>query len=273
MVLFLAATCGCWKTSEAIAARLREGNRLSGATSPTAAGQSCLATGSGSESCLVLHDSGKDHNQSVQLCEFRPARCCSQRIADRCCRTDQRNDSRVAQCRSRRCWHRRVFARCPKAVGIRPAAGLLGAAGQITGTTPTGLNVDRAGVGTGVYSLGSPRQIEFALQLRSLPLACALELTDSTCEEGFVRRSKPQQAGCDKPETGGRHSCSAATRINYRERSDWSFVANVTNRTLSFSRELRLSRFENRVRELRGCRYSDIACLYRVGSSYVFDMA
>lgn len=42
---------------------------------------------------------------------------------------------------------------------------LTGAAGQINGTTPAGHNVDRVGVGTGVYSLGSPRQLEFGLRL------------------------------------------------------------------------------------------------------------
>jgi len=42
---------------------------------------------------------------------------------------------------------------------------LTGAAGQINGTTPQGHNVNRVGVGTGVYSLGAPRQIEFGLQL------------------------------------------------------------------------------------------------------------
>ncbi len=40
---------------------------------------------------------------------------------------------------------------------------LTGAAGQINGTTATGHNVERVGVGTGVYSLGAPRQIEFGL--------------------------------------------------------------------------------------------------------------
>jgi len=34
---------------------------------------------------------------------------------------------------------------------------LTGAPGQINGTTATGHNVDRVGVGTGVYSLGAPR--------------------------------------------------------------------------------------------------------------------
>jgi hypothetical protein len=38
-------------------------------------------------------------------------------------------------------------------------------AGQINGTTPTRHNVNRVGAGTGVYSLGAPRQIEFGLYL------------------------------------------------------------------------------------------------------------
>ena len=42
---------------------------------------------------------------------------------------------------------------------------LTGAAGQINGTTSRGHNVDRVGVGTGVYSLGAPRQVEFGLRL------------------------------------------------------------------------------------------------------------
>lgn len=42
---------------------------------------------------------------------------------------------------------------------------LTGAAGQINGTTATGHNIDRVGIGTGVYSLGAPRQIEFGLRL------------------------------------------------------------------------------------------------------------
>jgi hypothetical protein len=42
---------------------------------------------------------------------------------------------------------------------------LTGAAGQINGTTAQGHNVNRVGVGTGVYSLGAPRQIEFGLRL------------------------------------------------------------------------------------------------------------
>ena len=39
------------------------------------------------------------------------------------------------------------------------------AAGQINGTTPASHNVDRVGVGTGVYSLGAPRQLEFGLRV------------------------------------------------------------------------------------------------------------
>jgi hypothetical protein len=42
---------------------------------------------------------------------------------------------------------------------------LTGAAGQINGTTRAAHNVDRVGVGTGVYALGAPRQIEFGLRL------------------------------------------------------------------------------------------------------------
>lgn len=42
---------------------------------------------------------------------------------------------------------------------------LTGAAGQINGTTRNGHNVDRVGVGNGVYSLGAPRQLEFGLRL------------------------------------------------------------------------------------------------------------
>jgi hypothetical protein len=42
---------------------------------------------------------------------------------------------------------------------------LTGASGQINGTTTAGHNVNRVGVGTGVYSLGAPRQPEFGLRL------------------------------------------------------------------------------------------------------------
>ena len=41
---------------------------------------------------------------------------------------------------------------------------LTGAAGQINGTTRAGHIIDRVGVGTGVYALGAPRQIEFGLR-------------------------------------------------------------------------------------------------------------
>jgi hypothetical protein len=40
----------------------------------------------------------------------------------------------------------------------------VGTAGQINGTTALG-HIDRVGVGTGVYSLGAPRQIEFGLHI------------------------------------------------------------------------------------------------------------
>ncbi|MGC1647249.1 MAG: hypothetical protein WA741_15640 [Candidatus Sulfotelmatobacter sp.] len=42
---------------------------------------------------------------------------------------------------------------------------LTGAPGQINGTTRTRHDVNRVGAGTGVYSLGAPRQIEFGLRL------------------------------------------------------------------------------------------------------------
>jgi hypothetical protein len=42
---------------------------------------------------------------------------------------------------------------------------LTGAAGQINGTTRAGHDVDRVGVGTGVYGLDAPRQLEFGLRL------------------------------------------------------------------------------------------------------------
>jgi len=42
---------------------------------------------------------------------------------------------------------------------------LTGGAGQVNGTTRSGHDVDRVGVGTGVYSLGAPRQIEFGLRI------------------------------------------------------------------------------------------------------------
>lgn len=42
---------------------------------------------------------------------------------------------------------------------------LKGGAGQINGTTRASHDVNRVGVGTGVYSLGAPRQLEFGLRL------------------------------------------------------------------------------------------------------------
>ena len=42
---------------------------------------------------------------------------------------------------------------------------LTGAAGQINGTTRAAHDVDRVGAGTGVYSLGAPRQLEFGLRI------------------------------------------------------------------------------------------------------------
>jgi len=42
---------------------------------------------------------------------------------------------------------------------------LTGTEGQINGTTRRGHDVNRVGVGTGVYSLGAPRQIEFGLRI------------------------------------------------------------------------------------------------------------
>ena len=42
---------------------------------------------------------------------------------------------------------------------------LTGACGQINGTTSVEHRITRVGIGTGVYSLGAPRQIEFGLRL------------------------------------------------------------------------------------------------------------
>ena len=42
---------------------------------------------------------------------------------------------------------------------------LTGASGQINGTAGSAHNVSRVGIGTGVYSLGAPRQIEFGLRI------------------------------------------------------------------------------------------------------------
>jgi hypothetical protein len=42
---------------------------------------------------------------------------------------------------------------------------LTGGAGQVNGTTSAGHNINRVGVGTGVYSLGAPRQMELGLRI------------------------------------------------------------------------------------------------------------
>ena len=42
---------------------------------------------------------------------------------------------------------------------------LAGTAGTINGTGSAAHNTNRVGVGTGVFSLGSPRQIEFSLKI------------------------------------------------------------------------------------------------------------
>ena len=48
---------------------------------------------------------------------------------------------------------------------LRQAISRAGAVGQINGTTYEGHNINRVGVGSGVYSLGAPRQIEFGLRI------------------------------------------------------------------------------------------------------------
>ena len=42
---------------------------------------------------------------------------------------------------------------------------LTGTAGTINGTDPSAHNTNRVGVGTGVFTLGSPREIEFSLKI------------------------------------------------------------------------------------------------------------
>jgi len=42
---------------------------------------------------------------------------------------------------------------------------LTGTAGTINGTDPTSHNTNRVGVGTGVFTLGAPREIEFSLKI------------------------------------------------------------------------------------------------------------
>ncbi len=41
---------------------------------------------------------------------------------------------------------------------------LAGTAGTINGTGPADHEVNRVGVGTGVYTLGSPRELEFGVK-------------------------------------------------------------------------------------------------------------
>jgi len=42
---------------------------------------------------------------------------------------------------------------------------LLGSAGSVNGTTYLEHNINRVGVGSGVFALGSPRQLEFGLSI------------------------------------------------------------------------------------------------------------
>jgi hypothetical protein len=42
---------------------------------------------------------------------------------------------------------------------------LTGIAGNINGTDPAAPNTNRVGTGTGVFTLGSPREIEFRLKI------------------------------------------------------------------------------------------------------------
>jgi len=42
---------------------------------------------------------------------------------------------------------------------------LLGSAGSVNGTTSSDHNINRVGVGSGVFALGAPRQIEFGLKI------------------------------------------------------------------------------------------------------------
>jgi hypothetical protein len=42
---------------------------------------------------------------------------------------------------------------------------LTGTAGTINGTDPAAHNTNRVGVGTGVFTLGAPREIEFSLKI------------------------------------------------------------------------------------------------------------
>jgi hypothetical protein len=42
---------------------------------------------------------------------------------------------------------------------------LLGSAGTVNGTNHSDHNVNRVGVGSGVFALGAPRQVEFGLRI------------------------------------------------------------------------------------------------------------
>jgi hypothetical protein len=42
---------------------------------------------------------------------------------------------------------------------------LTGTAGTINGTNPAAHNTNRVGVGTGIFALGAPREIEFSLKI------------------------------------------------------------------------------------------------------------
>jgi hypothetical protein len=60
--------------------------------------------------------------------------------------------------------HHRV-RRAADLPGNALSGALTGTPGQINGTTREAHDVNRVGVGTGVYSLGAPRQIEFGLRV------------------------------------------------------------------------------------------------------------
>ena len=49
--------------------------------------------------------------------------------------------------------------------GNRLLGALNGTVGTLNGTTKTERETNRIGLGSGVYSLGAPRQIQFALKL------------------------------------------------------------------------------------------------------------
>ena len=130
-------------------------------TSTSGAGRPVLAKGIRSEACLVLHTSRE-------------------------------------ACRSTECWLLQYLNFANFDLPGNALNGLLtGAAGQINGTTSEGHNITRVGVGTGVYSLGAPRQIEFGLRLSFgdiLLVLSAIEIFVNS-PECFVtfRRIAPQR--------------------------------------------------------------------------------